>query len=203
MNSITKLLACSALCLSPALANANLIVNGDFENPAINSGTWTTFYGNSLPGWTAGTHGIELRNSVAGHANTGSQYVELDTNANSSMSQSFTTTANQSYTFSFAYSPRFDVPASSNGIAVYWDNTLIASITGNGIGNNDNVWKMFSFNEIATSSTSSIEFAAIGTSDSYGGSLDTVSVTANVPESGPLALLTIGLIGLGFARRRA
>ena len=51
----------------------------------------------------------------------------------------------------------------------------------------------------------SLRFAATGTSDSYGGSLDAVSLTAAVPEASTWAMMILGFFGVGFMayRRRA
>ena len=181
------------LSLLPAFAHANLLVNGDFESPVIGSGSWTILQGNALTGWSADPNGVELRNNIAGAAYSSSQYVELDTTANSLIKQSIQTTIGQNYPFSFAYAPREGVSAASNLINVFWDGSLLASITGDGTHNAGNVWQTYNFNVLALSATSIVSFAADGISESYGGSLDTVSVsTLTVPEPGMLALLGFG-----------
>jgi hypothetical protein len=190
-----SLVALAAIFATAAEAN---IINGSFEADAQATGTWNIY--SSLTGWTGGAGGIELRNNVSGAAHTGVNYVELDTTQNSLASQ-LVTTSGAWYTLSFAYSPRANVSAASNGIAVYWNSVLLNTYTGNGI-NSGNNWTVYNINVLGTDPNSLLEFRAVGTSDSYGGSLDSISITRAVPEPATLAILGLGLAGLGLSLRR-
>ncbi|WP_295990571.1 hypothetical protein [Rugamonas sp.] len=103
-------------------AAPNLVINGSFENlglghPALADGTWSTY--DYIQGWASLTHGIEVRNNVAGQADAGKYFVELDTNQNSSMSQDILNTHfGKSYTLTFDIQDRAGVPTSSQGIEV-------------------------------------------------------------------------------------
>lgn len=191
----------AALLLTPLFASAatELVTNGSFENSVISNGTWTTV--SSLAGWT-GAPNIELRNNVAGAAFAGKNYVELDTGDNSTMFQNIATNAGAHYTLSFAYSARPNT-GDTNDISVFWNNALVTTKGGsNATGSHQ--WQVFSFDVIGgASATSQLKFAALGRSDSLGGSLDAVSVTSAVPEPESYAMLLagFGLMGL-FARRR-
>ena len=126
-----KLLAIAGLLCIPALAQANLVVNGSFENySTVTPGTWNIF--GSGNGWTTGTPGVEIRNAIAGTAADGVRFAELDTTTNSWISQIIHTNASQALELSLAYAPRAGVAANSNGIEVFWNNLSLGIITGNG-----------------------------------------------------------------------
>ena len=220
-----------ALCvLAPLAAHAvpNLITNGSFETvtgATLSSGQWTVVEGENashgskyLNGWQADARfGVELRNNVAGTAKQGNIFVELDSHwgyfsgntqapspcCNSWISQSVNTALDQVYHLSYWYSPRGGVAATSNGIDVYWNERLLngSNDTGSGIGQSGNVWKLFEFDVTGTGGRDTLKFSAVGTADTYGGSLDNVSL-APVPEPETYALMLAGLGAVGFMARR-
>jgi hypothetical protein len=73
-----KLLAAIALTSLSTLASAttvNLVTNGSFEDTNQANNSWSIY--NSVNGWTS-SNGIEIRNNVAGAAQDGKNFVELD-----------------------------------------------------------------------------------------------------------------------------
>ena len=78
------------------LACANMMLNGNFEAPQLSGSQWQVF--GSIPGWntTAGS-GIEIQRNTVVIAQSGNQYVELDSHyavdTNSAMSQAVSTVA--------------------------------------------------------------------------------------------------------------
>lgn len=188
---------CALFAFGATPVSAALIVNGSFEDDSQAAGTWAIY--SNLTGWIGGQGGIELRNNVAGTAFDGVNFIELDTNFNSAATQGITTTLDQIYTLAFAYSPRTDVAATSNGIEVFWNGVSQGTFTG--FTNLNTAWVLESLNVTGTG-LDSLEFRAIGTSDSYGGSLDAISLTAAVPETSTWAMLLIGFAGVGFVAYR-
>ena len=179
------------------IASANLIQNGGFELPLQAEGTWAIY--NSIDGWTPVTN-VEIRNNVAGAAYEGSNYAELDTTQNMAIKQTVTTVLGQQYKLTFAYSPRESVPSGSNGIDVFWNNESLTSLDLQG-GDSGNDWVVYTFLVTGTGSDT-LKFGASGYSNSYGGSLDAVTLDA-VPEPATMLLFGTGILGLaGVARRK-
>lgn len=198
---VLSAVAAAALAFGIQSANASsLILNGSFEDNLQAPGTYGTYA--NLVDWTGGANGIELRNNLAGTAFNGVNFVELDTTANSSMFQTVATTLGQTYNLSFAYAPRANVPASSNGIDVFWNGVQVGpTFTGDGFASS--AWHLFNFAVTGTGSDT-LMFQAVGTSDSYGGSLDDVSLNATpLPAALPLFATGLGALGLfGWLRKK-
>lgn len=201
-NKLIKIVLFATACVAGAAyaSPTELIVNGSFEDDFQAANTWN-IYGN-LTGWTGGVDGIELRNNVAGAAYDGNNFIELDAYYNSSASQTIATVAGQNYTLTFAYAPRAGVNADSNGIDVQWNGHSLGVQTGDGTHSSGNDWTIISRTVHATSDATTLMFAAVGVSDSVGGSLDRVSLVSAVPEPGVYAMLLAGVGVLGLASRR-
>lgn len=185
----------AAIALSASSAGAS-VINGSFEADLQAAGTWAIYQ--NLTGWTGGPNGIELRNAVEGKAYDGVNFVELDTTANSIATQNITTVVGESYFLSFAYSPRTGIAPGSNGIEVYWGGVLVDTHTG--FTNASDDWTLYTV-VVTGSGSDSLEFRAVGTSDSFGGSLDAISISA-VPEPSTWAMMVLGFLGVGFAAYR-
>ncbi len=203
-----KIALAAALAILPAVSMAagpEMIVNGSFEDIGFASGvqqlangSWTTYA--AIPGWTlSGGHSIEVRNNVAGKAYDGVQFVELDSYANSGMAQTIATTAGAKYDLSFWYSPRPGT-GNTNDIQAFWNGVQLGS-TLFGTGGAAHNWTQHSFTVTGTGSDV-LRFVAVGTNDSYGGSLDLVSMTAAVPEPETYAMMLAGLGMMGAVARR-
>ncbi len=198
---ISHAFAATALALASLGANAatELVVNGSFEANAQAANSWLIY--DDLIGWAGVPNGIELRNNVAGAAQHGSNFVELDTDANSGLAQSIT--ASGKVLLSFWYSARPDTAAGTNDIKVKFGS--FSSTVLNGVGNATSVnnWQHFSqVVDLGTTTSSALIFYGKGTSDGFGGALDNISVTS-VPEPETYAMLLAGLGLMGcIARRR-
>lgn len=186
--------ASAALALAgPALAATTFTTNFDSTNFGSAPG-FTTL--SSYEGWTGGANGIEVQyNNTAGRAFSGANFVELDTSANSSMSRVIDA---GNYILRYWYSDRPDVPARSNGISVLLNGVQsFTSVGGNGDDQTDWRRQTFAFN---VSAPTTLTFAALGTSDSRGGYIDSVSLSA-VPEPASWAMMIAGFGMMGFALR--
>lgn len=193
--SLVALLACGTTALAAPVPAGNLIVNGGFESTVVANGNWVNV--STTPGWTwlsgPGT-GFEIRNNVAGAAQEGRNYVELDTNGNTLIGQYLDSlSSGAQYDLSFWYAPREFQAASTNGLQVFWNGTLLdATLTG--LGGSGNDWSQHQYRVTAQAGRNLLSFASVGSSDSLGGNLDNVSLN-RIPEPGTLALTFAALMG--------
>jgi hypothetical protein len=230
-----RTLAVTLAIAAPLAAQAvptNLITNGSFETftgRTINSGQWTVVEGENsshgsayLNGWQAdATHGVELRRNVAGTAQNGNIFAELDSHwgyftgnthttpcCNSWISQTVDTVLNQVYHLSYWYSPRAGSTSGNNEINVFWNGSKLGggAYTNNGSGSghsgNWTDWHEYDFDVVGNGNKIELKFADAGTPNTYGGSLDNVSLVAAVPEPETYALMLAGLGVVGFMARR-
>ena len=164
-----------------SLYGGNLITNGDFETPALPSGTWTIYPDGTETSWeVVSGDGLEIQNNADGAPHGGSQLGELDSNNSSVISQIITTTPGESYDLKFWYSPRPNRPAGDNTIGVQvlsGETTLVEQIIGDtAVGTSNTTWVLYEYNFTATEATTKLKFSDLGTSNSYGGYLDDVEV---------------------------
>lgn len=186
-----------ALTFAAPVTPINLLINGSFEADVQATGTFSNPA--MLTGWTGGPHGIELRDNVAGSAYDGKNFIELESTANSSMSQSFSTTIGQTYLLSFFYEQRPDnLGAASDGMSWSAGNMSDVAFGQDTISS----WTQVNSSFVATGLTTTLTFKALGTSDSMGTSLDAVSVVSAVPEPASYQLALLGLAACGVAARR-
>ena len=223
LRTLATAIAISAPLAAQAIPTTNLILNGSFESPSISAGSWTVMpgknYTNSptkfMAGWdTDLTSGVEVRRGRDGTAQEGDNFIELDTgsgkfngtrfdkSANSWISQAVDTDVGQVYHLSYWYSPRAGVASESNAINVFWNASVLTVNAGSGVGQGGHVWQQFQFDVTGTGGFDTLKFAAGGTQDTYGGSLDNVSLVTAVPEPETYALMLAGLCAVGFVARR-
>ncbi len=179
-------------------AQANLIVNGGFDDNNVAAGNWAYFPSSSVNGWEGDN--IEIWDSFGGVvAPEGTQHAELNAHPFDgtvfSIYQSFATVIGQTYDVSFFYSAR----SSNSEQFSFGAGTLAALLNDHVVGS----WKQYTGSFVATGTTSTITFTSYDNS-TVGNFLDDVVVTAraNVVESNPILMLVIGLAGLFYSRRK-
>jgi hypothetical protein len=193
MKKLIVMILSLCLCWAGAAFGAELVLNGSFEEPVVDTangcyagGTgWDYCYTEDVPGWTVewvsvvGYGNLEFHNAGVGLGvpYLGNQYVEMDTHgsstppdANVSIYQDFMTCGGD-YTISYAWRPRPGVTAASMKLEVYWDGQLVAThIPLSSSWTEENLVMSTSLG------THRLEFKEVGTGDQLGTFLDAVSV---------------------------
>ena len=177
----------------------NLIENGSFENPVLESG-WSLFSSEET-GWDVSwidTHEgqpedalLEIQSNLSVTAQDGNQYVELDTDwgfangepAGVQIGQKFGTIEGKEYTVSFYTQARPDTEASENTLdfSITSGESVVATYSIQGT----NEWVRHEYSFVASENMMYIQFAYTGTENTFGMFLDNVSVTcADIVDDG-------------------
>lgn len=174
--------AAAVLVAAPAGASAappplrNAVVNGSFERPVVAVGRTQPFP--AIRGWRlAFGPDIEIQNHAAGDPARGRQFVELDSDASSGIWQKVPTRPGRLYRLQLFFSPRPGTSAAENVLVVHWRRLVVGTISGDGRGLTNTAWRMYAFKVRAVRTTTRIELADGGISDSVGTYVDGVSVT--------------------------
>ncbi|MFT6737587.1 MAG: hypothetical protein ACJA0G_001727 [Kangiellaceae bacterium] len=205
--------AMCCIALSSPFAHANLLVNGSFENNTVNDGTWNWFASSNVDGWSGSN--VEHWNNFGGMvAQEGDNLAELNSHGSNvgifSIYQTFATSANTNYDFSFFYAARqslnesFSVNVFSGITEVF--NQVIDDHTLK-------TWSQFMSEFTALGDETTISFTSITPSTAtVGNFIDNVvvtkadvtkaDVTDQVSVSTPsILIMTLLSLGLMFVRR--
>lgn len=194
------------LSLTPLSIRANLLFNGSFETNSgggcVPSSFLTLSPGSTcISGWSVASGNVDYISSVGGwSAEDGTFSIDLSGTVNGAIAQSFVTSIGQEYSVTFWLAGNFG--------AVPVVKTLEVSAAGQsqddtfdttGKSANNMGWVLETFNFVASSTSTTLEFASIDVPSSDGGpALDNVNVTAVTPEPGSFALVFAALSGVAL-----
>ena len=186
----------------------NLLTNGSFEEPVF---AGSVNYPATIPGWTTTPETFEVWNQLQGPGADGSQYLELDVNSCTTVSQTIPTSPDNFYRVSLAFAARVGVQ--DNRIEVLWNGTVIGTASADGSGVSGNVqWSRHAYAiQQGAAGSSTLSIRNVDSCDGLGSLIDDVSVVvaappASIPTLGWFAMASLvgGLVlsALALARHR-
>lgn len=187
---------------------ANILLNGGFEEPALDRGAAQL---KSIPGWTSLTtkSTIEVQRGLGGGPFEGKQHIELDSqhfNLNPDdeigIFQDVLTNIGKTYRLSFAFSSKPNSPDIDNKFRVNFGDVFNMDFeSGAGKPGSGN-WQTFSTLVTAKSDLTRLQFTYTGNVNTAGSNIDDVRLEPEpVPE--PLTLLgSATALGVGGLLKR-
>lgn len=213
------LLGAGATVLAVNAAQANLLVNGSFEETGATTGSWFLVDSSEVPGWDSDAQ-IEIWDTYGLTSYAGSQHVELNADGSGPWSiwQDFDTQAGAWYTLSFAAAARTTgseemiVNVGSTPFIIPGDELLNESLTketapillappvlSESVVLSSQEWQIYNFGFTAATARSRVTFTSVTPTGTMGNLLDDVKV---VPAPSTLALFALGFVGVGSGLQR-
>ena len=190
--NILAVTAAALLCATAATSSAqNRITNGGFE-----TGDFTGWTVNDTSGFT--NVGTNASGSSFNFAREGNSWANLGASPNvGSLSQTFSTTPGETYTFSFSLATDITPPAAGNFFQALFNGAPVLTLNDNA----ESGYVDYTYSGlVADASSTTIEFRYTHGDDFF--RLDAVSV---VPEPSTVSLIAISTIGglvVAYRRRR-
>lgn len=173
---VLALLAVRGVATSAAQSQ-NLVVNGDFESPAIATNFVSHPTGGSVGGWVVDRGSVDVARTCW-EAATGSQSVDLNGLTAGGIHQDLSTTPGTTYLLRFALAGNPLAGPSLKRVEVGWGSTTsVVTFDTAGRSSADMGWSYQQLSVRADATTTRVRFVSLTTGDA-GPAIDDVSVTA-------------------------
>ncbi len=215
------LIAVCTFSMVTGIARGNLITDPGFETPAVTPGGFTNFLtgSTSITGWTVtgpAATAVSIvsttfsQNGVNFEAEEGNQWLDLTgdgSNSTEGISQSVSTTPGTNYVLSFyiGNTTGGGIFGTTSTDALYINGTNVGSFENSNIDSTGLNWEQFTYDFMASGSSTTIGFVNLDPSGDNSNGLDLVDLevgTSSVPEPATVGLVGLALVAIAFRRRQ-
>ena len=183
---ISLILLSIILSSASIMAEQNLILNGDFEEPGVssdNSNGWITFEKGQIigSGWIVEENSVDIHQreySIPWHTISGLQALDLSGDSPGCIDQDIDTEPGKKYELSFYMAANLACAPSTVSLKLYINNNIIDTVSFNTVGHSfQNMgWQLHKYKFNATDSVTRIKFCSL-TDGPCGPAIDLVKLS--------------------------
>jgi choice-of-anchor C domain-containing protein len=193
MHRIRILLGAVLALAAPLAPAANLVVNGDFEQPAAPPGGFLSYgAGQDVGGWTVEGAGVDVVHGFFWQPARGIQSLDLSGEGPGGIRQTIATEAGRTYELAFAHAGNFGCGAAQKQLEVRWNGSVVGQVAFDTTGSSANTmrWRRARALRLPGGGDGELVLRAIAPAGACGPTLDRIELSERVTSYRDLRLVS-------------